>query len=262
MQFIKRLLRRGDPPEEQSSAVPSAPSLIHGGQEAGLQQDRSQSTAVVSGPFVADGQETGGLYRYPSPAQLMENLFSRPDTKFSDSDLEDISRWLLHMGDESYSKIPRIYTVLRLMNQLQLIETFTKENITDFWFPFSYESLPSELTPTARHNFLNYQSTVLTKALDLERESGLHQYFSKDEPLPFEHLRYLGGGGAGEVDEVESLTSYKTYARKRYRRVGESAKAKRGRSSFQKEIEILKQLKHSHCVEYVGHNSQTFRDIT
>jgi hypothetical protein len=81
--------------------------------------------------------------------------------------LQKISSVLQNSGRESWSRIPRIYTTLRLINELPLIDRFIKQGISDSWFPFVHQTLPVIDRPTARNNFIKTQSLVLTKGLYL-----------------------------------------------------------------------------------------------
>jgi serine/threonine protein kinase len=94
----------------------------------------------------------------------------------------------------------------------------------------------------------------LTKSIDLEKaDKGLHRYFRRGEPLPFESKEILGSGGSGQVDRVLSLISSKEYARKQVpRRVAFGGGEREETKRFISEIEILKRLRHDHVVEFVG----------
>ncbi|KEQ74761.1 kinase-like protein [Aureobasidium namibiae CBS 147.97] len=134
------------------------------------------------------------------------------------------------------------------------MSTFVDVGFSDYDFPVTAKSLPPDLNPKARSDFIKNQTAVLTKSLNLEkREGGQHCFFEKDEYLPLQGEGILGVGGFGQVDKVLSLISFKKYARKRVLRTtafgGRNAPAQR---AFIKEIEILKRLKHWHIVEFVG----------
>jgi hypothetical protein len=173
--------------------------------------------------------------------------------EFSESEINDISQLLLRL-DPSWSRIPRVYIVLRIIGCLHAMSTFVDVGFSDYDFPVTARSLPPDLNPKARSDFVKKQTIVMTKSLNLEkREGGQHCFFKKDEYLPLRGEGILGVGGFGQVDKVLSLTSFKKYARKRVLRTaafgGRNASAQR---AFIKEIEILKRLKHWHIVEFVG----------
>jgi serine/threonine protein kinase len=176
-----------------------------------------------------------------------------PRVEYSESEINDISQLLLHLNP-SWSRIPRVYIVLRIIGCLHDMSTFVDVGFCDYDFPVTARSLPSELNPKARSDFVKNQTMVMTKSLNLEkREGGQHCFFKKNEYLPLRGEGILGVGGFGQVDKVLSLISFKEYARKRVLRTaafgGRNAAAQR---AFIKEIEILKRLKHWHIVEFVG----------
>jgi hypothetical protein len=178
---------------------------------------------------------------------------SEPRVEYSESEIVDISQLLLRL-DPSWSRIPRVYIVLRIIDCLHAMSTFVDVGFSDYDFPVTARSLPPELNPKARSDFVKNQSMVMTKSLNLEkREGGQHCFFKKNEYLPLRGEGILGVGGFGQVDKVLSLISFKKYARKRVLRTaafgGRNAAAQR---AFIKEIEILKRLKHWHIVEFVG----------
>jgi len=180
----------------------------------------------------------------PTQRSLSEQL--------SETHLRGISDVLRFNGREQWSRIPRIYSILRLIDQLPTIDIFLAQGITDYWFPFEHKTLPSSLSPSAMDLFLRTQHLVLTKALDLERETGQHKHFSKSDDVPFIKVAELGQGGYGYVDKVVSTVSYKEYARKLIPRTRTFKKDKKVLKAFEHELAHLKKLKHSHIVQFIG----------
>src|SRR5437868_13969035 len=74
---------------------------------------------------------------------------SRPSSTvvYTDAELQQIAELLKSMGRPAWSTVPRIYTVLRTINQLEQLDVFIQQGITDIWFPFSSSSLPGQLSP-------------------------------------------------------------------------------------------------------------------
>lgn len=170
---------------------------------------------------VGGGQED--LYR--SLDEKMATYFPPPSIgriapeRYTDADILEISCLLELMGRSAWSSVPRIYIILRRIGELQVLDAFTAQGITDIWFPFSTNSLPDLLRPSLKVEFLRLQSAVLTESFDLEKgEEGQHRYFVDGEVLPFKILGHLGEGGCGTVDKVMSTLSCKVYARKRIHR--------------------------------------------
>ena len=139
--------------------------------------------------------------RYPhrSAEQSLSKFFSsiNVDTrkKYKDIELQEISGLLKDIGYESWSKVPRLYTLLRLIGQLQLLDSFIDRGITDRWFPFTKKYLPAMLTSSMLSDFEKTQSLVLTDLSELETDAGrdyagfntvpgMHRFALFDEQSP------------------------------------------------------------------------------
>lgn len=178
-------------------------------------------------------------------------------SRYTDAEFEWLVSYLRNTGHESWTRAPRIYTVLRLIDRVDLVDAFLQREITDIWFPFSENTLPRLLKQPHRAQFLRTKEAVFSKALELERGSKLdddrmnrrHAHFSHGEPLPFKVIAILGSGAHGFVDKVVSTLSYREYARKQFKR---SAINKKGIKTFLNEVKILKSLRHKHCIDMVG----------
>ncbi|KAF2491119.1 hypothetical protein BU16DRAFT_144198 [Lophium mytilinum] len=192
---------------------------------------------------------------FSSPSERLSTFFSaqHEGRAYTDLEIQQISHLLVHL-QESWSRYPRTYIVLRTIRELALLNQLIDLGFTDHWFPVEVRSLPQSLSPSIRSAFVKAQSLVLTKSIDLEKgESGRHGHFSKDEPLPFEIKGKLGSGGFSQVDRVLSLISYKEYALKRTRRrVAFGNDTREAFKRFKAEVEIIKYLKHRHMIEFVG----------
>ncbi|KAK6359606.1 hypothetical protein TWF696_000754 [Orbilia brochopaga] len=172
---------------------------------------------------------------------------------------------LLEPINSRWARVPRLYTLLRLIDQLPLLDSvFLSQGLSDFWLPFSLSSLPDGIPLAVRSAFVRAQPLVLTKAVDLEKgERGRHRHFGPDEPLPFKSKGPLGAGGFGAVDRVVSTISGREYARKRLPRgvvgkgSGAGPKVKEHMKAFRAELEVLKRMRHRHVVEYVGSYTDT-----
>jgi hypothetical protein len=172
---------------------------------------------------------------------------------FSENDIREISEVLRRFEKNSWSRIPRIYITLRLIGHLPVIEEFLTTGITDIAFPFNQRTLPETLkSPNVRSAFLEVQTCVLTKALDLEKEDGRHRHLANAEDTPFEKIAELGKGAYGYVDKVRSNISYKEYARKLIPHGKTFRKDKAVLRDFERELGTLKKLSHIHIIELIG----------
>jgi tetratricopeptide (TPR) repeat protein len=170
---------------------------------------------------------------------------------YTDSEIQQI-QLLVNEQQPDWSKTPRTYIILRLIDCLDLMNDFIDQGFSDHWFPVTDErTLPTCLRSSNRFDFVKYQKLIITKSMNLEK--GSHCYFEPSDTLPIQERGEIGSGGFGTVDRVLSLISYREYARKRVHR----SNIFNGRNSesfklFIAEIEVLKRLHHHHIVEFVG----------
>ncbi|KAF9768065.1 hypothetical protein IL306_014684 [Fusarium sp. DS 682] len=187
--------------------------------------------------------------------QSLEGIFFSDNATnrepFTDFQFERISAFL-RVGDKlEWSKTPRLYTVLRLIDQLEVIDAFINQNVTDIWFPFSHETLPSSISPSVQARFLDAQSVVLSKGFNLEKGGDRqHAHFLRSEALPFKVVARLGCGAHGFVDKIISNISHDVYARKTLKKARGMSKARV--DTFITELGVLKRVNHRHCVELIG----------
>lgn len=199
-------------------------------------------------PASSENFDHGMLAWFPNSSQGI--ISSRK--AFSESDLWGISESLRRTGKEAWSRVPRIYSVLRVINQLQVIDVFISQGISDVWIPFTHQTLPLALrSPSARFEFLNAQKLVLLEALDLEREAGRHRHLESSD-IPFIKIAELGKGDFGYVDRVASTISRREYARKLIPRGRTFKKDQEVLKFFEKELANLKKLSHAHIIELIG----------
>lgn len=174
---------------------------------------------------------------------------------YTDLDFERISTHLQNTGHVTWGRSPRLYTVLRLIDRIDLMPHFLTNDtnhMSDFLFPFSTEDFPAAITPTVQHQFLRQQGLVheKSKAVQLENGGQKHATFSKDDPLPFKVVAKLGRGAHGSVEKVMSTLSQTEYARKVFRK----ARGLRSNEirSFRNEMNTLKKVRHKHLVRLVS----------
>lgn len=172
-----------------------------------------------------------------------------------ETDIREIAEVLLRYSKTTWSRIPRIYSILRIINKLEAIESFLEEGCTDTWLPFSQKTLPSAFQcQSARKAFLDTQELVFdTKAIGLEQENTRHRHFRDASQIPFRKTGELGQGGFGSVDRVVSTVTHKEYARKLLLRGRTFKKNREVLLAFERELSSLKRLfRHRHVVDFVG----------
>lgn len=176
-----------------------------------------------------------------------------PRDPFRDADFVRISELLMLHGKPEWSRRPRTFALLRLIESVDAIEVFITERLSDFALPYTEENLPNAIKgATSRRRFLDLQNLVLrTHAADLEK-GGNHMYFPQSADAYFQSLKELGDGGFGQVDHVWSRLSLRDFARKRIPRGRSFKRDKQAIASFEKELENLKLLSHRHLVKLIG----------
>lgn len=187
------------------------------------------------------------LYFRPSEAS------SALPRKYTDLEIQQIASILEEGEEESWSKVPRTYIVLRIIGRLDLMNDLLHFGFTDFCFPVQARSLPPSLPSSTRSAFVQAQPAVLTKSVNLEKGNGRHGHFAKGEPVPFKILGKLGSGAYSQVHQIRSNIGFKDYALKRIRRrIAFGNDAREGLKQFISEMEIIKYLRHRHMVEFVS----------
>lgn len=96
--------------------------------------------------------------------QSLRDYFSIGEERtisYTDQELADIARLLRENGCETWSQVPRIYTILRLIGQLPAIDSFIEQGLDDLWLPFSISQLPNKMPAFHRERFLEFQNMVL-----------------------------------------------------------------------------------------------------
>jgi hypothetical protein len=217
-------------------------------QKSLLAAKNNETTRMVNSKTDSDTSEfsEGGLAVFFSSHTPNGELRA----SYTDTELLQISIYLRNNRRESWAGVPRLYTVLRLIGQLNSLDSLIEIGVTDIWFPFDSASLPDILASSARANFLKYQNMVLSKSLMFEKNpERIHAHFARDEPLPFQVVGRLGFGSGGHVDKVISNVSHRQYARKQLRKP--RGVGKKDINSFLMELQILKRINHHHCVELV-----------
>lgn len=189
------------------------------------------------------------------PIGLGPNGLPTPGLKpLPDSIYPRIARLLELQGKHSWSLRPRTYTLLRLIDRLDAMGVFTSEGLFDVSLPYNEKTLPEGLkAPSARRKFLDLQPLVLSEqAADVESSEGRHRHFGIDGDNYFVQVRPLGRGAFGEVDHVRSRLSRNEFARKRMLRGRTFSKDKETILWFERELEVLKRLSHTHLVKLIG----------
>lgn len=116
-----------------------------------------------------------------------------PRVMYMNSEFVKIARLLKEAGLDSWSSIPRIYTVLRLTGQLLLLDMFLDQGISDLWLPLSISQLPPIVSNSQRARYMESQDLVLTKAVDLENTNvKRNTQFKKGESFPMTIKESLG----------------------------------------------------------------------
>ncbi|KAF1832875.1 kinase-like protein [Decorospora gaudefroyi] len=161
---------------------------------------------------------------------------------------------LVEMGKASWALRPRTYTVLRMIQCLDVMDSFVEQALLDINFPYTEKRLPASLSEMPdRMRFIEMQDHVLSAAKDIEDiENQRHVNLGKPGDENFDMLYSLGRGGFGYVDCVRSRWSTKEFALKRCVRGKMFSRDRDRLRMFVAELNVLKKLSHEHLVRYVG----------
>ena len=233
-------------PQVSSSQIkePSFPSPAVAPSEVPLPAQSSIANSITRTKGATSTSSLDFNARLPRPHQV-------PTIPYTDMEFEQISAYLRSTKQEAWSTVPRLFTVLTLIDCTDALNIFMQNKMSDMWFPFDDRTLPPMLQSSTKARFIEIQKVVYegSKAHQLESGAKPHAFFDKDDRIPFESRRLLGKGAHGTVDKVMSTISYKEYARKTF------AKPKVGKGAveiFKNELESLRKIRHRHCVSLVG----------
>ena len=215
-----------------------------------------QSDKPVSGPPLSGELPDTSITDDKNGVSQLTKALNSPEansrTRFTDQEVDEISSILRGQGQQTWSNVPRLYIVLRKIGQLQFLDALIDQDVNDYWFPFEARSVPRLLNATAQQNFLAAQNSILTIAVEMEKDLGnsnRHHHFKGRDTIPFDEIAPLGSGAYGEVYKIVSRLSRQEYARKRFRRQRGSSKTEA--QTFMNELRILKKIRHQHCVTLV-----------
>ncbi|OCK82434.1 kinase-like protein [Lepidopterella palustris CBS 459.81] len=185
---------------------------------------------------------------------LNETGYTSRTKPFCDADFVRISAVLVACGRPLWAKLPRTYSILRLIGELSTMPAFVEKDVTDLFIPYTHDNLPSSLAPCIREKFIRIQHLVLTDTMNLERGStSQHLHVSSKEDLQFETKAVLGkGGGCSVVEKVYSPLGCREYALKLIRRSKTFRDDKEALATFEKELANAQKVTHHHVVEIVG----------
>lgn len=186
-----------------------------------------------------------------TPEDRLATFFdpTQPRTSYSDDDIEEIARLLKRCGHIAHQS-PRLYVILRRIDQLQFLESLLRQGLTDGFFPVEARALPTYLDTRVRASIVENQDLILTKFLDLE--NGRHCHFGEMTRRPYELVKFIGHGAFGQVRQIESSVTYKHYALKTIRRQAAFNRSRDALKDFLTEMAIMRRLQHEHIVKYVG----------
>ncbi|KAI4942535.1 hypothetical protein J4E91_010133 [Alternaria rosae] len=176
-----------------------------------------------------------------------DTLSQAKSMHFTENDIQQITTLLQRCSRDTWSRIPRIYAVLRMIGQLDAIEKFIEEEITDIWFPFRKHSLEKLLTKkTAQTVFLEVQVVVFNTqaltALSLERGEASHGHFSNQSDIPLKSIGILYTTSSAVIERVSSAITQKEYALKTIRRPSHFRNDQEIMRVFEMELRVLKRV--------------------
>ena len=186
----------------------------------------------------------------------LNNKLGKIPHSLRDSEFDNLTDWCVHNNEREYAKRPRTFAVLYWARCPEAIDGFVSGNFTDIYLPYTERNLPSCVKgQQMRSKFLEIQKYVLTnyeEAIQLETPGNNHLNIHNSAARFFDIQKPLGSGGFGEVYQVISRRSLKTFAVKRISRGQSFQKDRLAIQSFENELKALKKLSHKHLVKLIG----------
>lgn len=170
---------------------------------------------------------------------------------FEEPMFDQVRAFLAEVGKQEWSKRPRTYTVLRLIDRVDAMDSFVLQGFLDMQFPYVESQLPQIFSAVSRAKFLHAQRLTLSDVKGAEFTSK-HVHLRSDATECFFVVKQLGGGSFGVVDHVRSKLSLEEYARKRITRPKNFSRDKAQMRMFINELANLKRLRDEHLVRLVG----------
>ena len=173
--------------------------------------------------------------------------------------LAQVSQILSKYERTEWAESPRLYTILFLIGDEQLMGKFAEYGISDIAIPLrDYRWVP--LKKDQSEAFIETQKYLITEFEILDATDKVihrHGHFEDGDEY-FQKKKDLGQGAFGYVDSVISASNSKVYARKRILKDIREGELTRILKEFSKELEVFKALSHRHIVKF--HYSYTDRD--
>ncbi|KAF2839275.1 kinase-like protein, partial [Patellaria atrata CBS 101060] len=176
-------------------------------------------------------------------------------TKFEDNDFFEITQILARGGRRSWSRLPRTYTILRVIGALEYFDQIIRDKSTDLAIPYTKDNLPSCLPPNMRAQFYSAQNIVLSGVLELEQGyAGHHCHILDRASLQFITRANLAQNRASgtRVEKVYSSLSGRTFVLKTIRRKGKFYMDRETLTNFEAELNAAKKVKHDHIAVIAG----------
>ncbi|KAF2111529.1 kinase-like domain-containing protein [Lophiotrema nucula] len=144
----------------------------------------------------------------------------------------------------------RLEIVLKSIDRQVYLQTFLDQGVNDLWFPFSKQTLRPLLNiPGEEKLFLRAQEGQFLYEWATSHSLG-HRIFEDGEDI-LQSERILGEGGFAIVEQIV-LPGGIACVRKRIGRTRQFKAQKQLMTAFAREISIMRQVSHCHCVEFLG----------
>jgi hypothetical protein len=101
------------------------------------------------------------------------------ESEIKTANFDRVVSLLTEMKKPAWALRPRTYVVLRMMDRLNVMDSFIEQDLFDISFPYTERRLPSALSEMSdRLRFIEVQNCVLTTAKDIENiENQRHVHF-------------------------------------------------------------------------------------
>jgi serine/threonine protein kinase len=156
---------------------------------------------------------------------------------------------------------PKLDQILSILQDQAARDTFKAHDISDLWLPIPRQTARRLLADSRKEKvFLDVQDDILDAKITIADDDTMrlttifsHNSLEDSEEL-VEELRVLGEGAFGVVEEVNVTTELGTTncVRKRIGRPKQLNAQKAILTAFTREINVMRQVQHQHCVRFLG----------
>jgi hypothetical protein len=116
-------------------------------------------------------------------ARRLKRIFQEKRATYTGSEIMEFSSTLSYTNPK-WSKVPRAYVVLRVIDCFNLLDEIIDAGFSDLLFPVKFQNLPGFMDLSVRRVFCNAQQLILIKSMNLDKyQEGQNCYVKGTIPV-------------------------------------------------------------------------------